>query len=350
MGVWYCTRESVKSAVDVRDSVRANAQIDRIIEDVSRGIENNTCRRVFHPRIMTQTWDWPDPDRPTPWRLWLGGKSELISVSAVSSGGVSIATSAIELYPTYGPPYTRLELDRATTATFSNSGTPQNAISVTGLFAGAPLDERSVGTIVEDLDTTETLIDVADVSSIGVGSLLRCDTERMIVTGSRALDTGVNLGANITAQANATAVTLSTTTLAPEPGEVITIDVERMLVLDRIGTTLSVQRAYDGTVLAAHTAPADIYAHRTLVVQRGVSGTTAATHTSGAALLRWYPPGPVEGLAVAEALNQLEQEKSAYARVVGSGEGQREARGAGLADKRCEVRKSHGRRVRMGAV
>jgi hypothetical protein len=350
MGVWYCTRESVKSAVDVRDSVRANAQIDRIIEDVSRGIENSTCRRVFHPRIMTQTWDWPDEDRPTPWRIWLGGKSELISVSAVSSGGVSIATSAVELYPTYGPPYTRVELDRSTTASFTNAGTPQDAISITGLYGGAALDERAVGTIAEDLDTSETLIDVSDVSVIGVGSLLRCDTERMIVTGTRALDTGVNLAANIAATNATTAVTLSTTTAAPEPGEVVTIDTERMLVLDRISTTLTVQRAYDGTVLAAHTTPADIYVHRTLVVQRGVSGTTAATHTSGASLLRWYPPGPVEGLAVAESLNQLEQEKSAYARVIGSGEGQREARGAGLADKRCQVRKAYGRRVRMGAV
>lgn len=349
MGVPYCLRDQVKAAVDVKDSARANAQIDRITDDVSRVIDQSLCRRVFYPRIETQSFDWPHPDRPTPWRLWLGGKSELISVTSVTSGGVTIPLASVILYPTYGPPYTRLELDRATVTGFQTAGTPQNAISVTGLF-GHSNNERQVATLAEDLDATETEIDVSSVAAVGAGALIRVDSERMLVTGTKALDTGINLAGALTNQMNATAVLLSTATGAPQPNEVIAVDGERMLVTDLIGTTAYVRRAYDGTPIAAHSLTADIYAYRTLVVERGAVGTTAATHTTAAVVRRWLPPPSVEGLAIAETLNQVAQEGAAYARVIGSGDNQMEARGAGLATKRADVRKAYGRRVRMGAV
>lgn len=352
MEPWYCLRETVKLSVDIRDSVRANAQIDRIIADVSRTIDRSRCRRVFYPRIETQTFDWPDPDRPTPGRLWLGGRSEIATLSALSAGGTSIPTSSVKLYPTYGPPYTRLEIDRSSSASFTAGATLQQAISATAVFAGAPLDDRSVALLGEALDASETSIDVdsAPVTTLGVGALLLVGTERMMVTGTRALDTGVNTAGTMTDQKNVTTVALSSAVGAPQPMEIIVIDAERMLVTDLIGTTLHVQRGYDGTPLAAHSSGVDVYAYRTLVAERGAVGTTETTHDSGAVVKRWYPPSPIEGLAIAETLNQLEQERSAYARVIGAGENQREARGAGLKDKRDEVRKAYGRHVRMGAV
>lgn len=352
MEPWYCLRETVKLSVDIRDSVRANAQIDRIIADVSRTIDNSLCRRVFYPRTATQTFDWPHADRPTPGRLWLGKRSEIATLTALSAGGTSIPTGSVLLYPTYGPPYTRLEIDQSSTASFSSGATAQQAITVSAVFAGAPLDDRSVALLGEALDASETSIDVdsAPVTTLGVGALLLVGTERMAVFGARALDTAVNTAGAMTDLKNNVTVALSSAVGAPQPMEIITIDAERMLVTDLIGTTLHVQRGYDGTPVAAHLSGTDIYAYRTLVVERGAVGTTATTHDSGAAVKRWYPPGPVEGLAVAETLNQIEQERSAYARVIGAGENQRESRGAGLKDKRTEVRKAYGRRVRMGAV
>jgi hypothetical protein len=121
-------------------------------------------------------------------------------------------------------------------------------------------------------------------------------------------------------------------------------------VQETIGTTCYVTRQVDGTVLAAHTAGTSVYTYRTLVVSRGAVGTTAAAHALNAVTTCYVPPSPVTGLVVAEALNQVAQENSAYARVIGSGDGQREARGAGLKDKRDQVRKLYGRMVRMGAV
>jgi hypothetical protein len=350
MGVWYCTRDDVKRAVDVKDSARANAQIDRIIEDVSRTIEEPLCHRVFYPRVATRRFDWPNDNSPTPWRIWLSGRSELLSITAITSGGLTVSPATVLLYPDDGPPYTSIEIDRSSSSSFDSGSTPQNSIVITGLY-GYSNDEITVGALAEALDATETAVDVTDAHLIGVGAVLRCDTERMIVTEKLALDTGVDVATTaLTAQMNNTTITLSTAVGAPTAGEMIIIDGERMMVNELISTTAYVTRAYDGTVLATHAIGANIYAYRTLIVERGALGTTAVTHTTATTLYRWKPPGPVEGLAVAETLGQLAQENSAYARVIGAGENQREARGAGLRDKRNQVRDGYARKARTGAV
>jgi hypothetical protein len=347
MGVWYCLREQVKLAVDVKDSARANAQIDRIIDDVS-GVIRRTLRRVIEPRLMTQTWDWPAEDRPTPGRLWLGGQSEVAELVSVTSAGTAIAPSSVRLYPTYGPPYTRLELDIGGAASFGGGNSPQQTIAVTALYAGAPVVERDVTTLGAGVTSVEDTITVASVDQLGVGALIKVGDERMQVTGTAALDTGLDLAGNVTVQMNAITIPLSGTTGAPQPNEIIAVDAERMLVVDVIGANVFVQRAYDGSPAAAHSTGAGVYAYRTLRVDRGVLGTTAAAHLTGDVVARWIPVA--EGLAVAETLNQLEQERSAYARVIGTGDAQSEARGAGLKDKRTAFYKAYQRRVRMGAV
>jgi len=133
-------------------------------------------------------------------------------------------------------------------------------------------------------------------------------------------------------------------------GETILIDSERMLVTDVAGTTVTVQRAYDGTVLAVHNVSTTIYAPRTLTVQRGQLGTTAASHTQAVAVERFFFPGPIRELAIAESLNTLLQSRSGYARVVGSGDNQREAYGRGLTDLRTQVKNQYGKRSRKMAV
>jgi hypothetical protein len=143
-----------------------------------------------------------------------------------------------------------------------------------------------------------------------------------------------------------TGVTAGTITV----GETLLVDSERMLVVDVAGTTLTVKRAWDGTVLAAHTSGADLYAPRTVTVTRGALGSTAATHTISTALTRHVVPGPVRELSVAETVNLLLQRQSGYARTVGSGDNVRESSGRGLRSLRDQVWTSHGRKVRLGAV
>jgi hypothetical protein len=111
-----------------------------------------------------------------------------------------------------------------------------------------------------------------------------------------------------------------------------------------------VKRAWDGSALATHAASADIYAPRTLTVVRGALGTTAATHTTTTAVVKHIVPYPVRDLTIAEALNTVLQERSGYAREVGSGENSREASGRGLRDLRESVYTSHGRKARISAI
>jgi hypothetical protein len=193
-------------------------------------------------------------------------------------------------------------------------------------------------------------VDAATSAAVGVGSLLRIDSERVIVTGRTQLDTGQTLGGTgLTNQNNAVTVAVASGA-AFAAGEALLIDGERMLVEDITGNTLVVKRAWDGSTIAAHTVGAAIYAPRTLTVARGALGTTAATHLTAAPVYRWDAPGSVRQLCVAEALVDLMQGRSGYARTAGSGESEREVSGRGLKDLRDRVYVSHGRKGRVRSV
>lgn len=350
---WYATRESVMQALDSKLTARNSAQIDRALESASRDVEQ-LCHRTFYPELDTRSWDWPDSQSGTSWRLWLDNH-EVISVTTLTSGGTTIASTDYFLEPNRsGPPYNRLEIDLASSASFGGGDTHQRDISITGLF-GYRNDETSVGTITEALDASETGVDVDGTAAalLGVGSVIRVDSERMLVTGRTMADTGQNLGgAGLTAQANSVTVAVSDGT-AYAMDEVILIESERMLIVDIAGNQLTVKRAWDGSVLAAHAAGVDIYALRTLTVQRGALGTTAATHSSSAPILRWDPPGPVRDLTIAEAVAQVTNELSGYARVRKSGDGgtsERAMDATALKGLRDRVYASHGRKGRVRAV
>lgn len=350
-GIWYATREDVKAELDVKETARSNGRIDRVLESASRSVEGLLHRR-FAPVTATRYFDWPSGQYARPWRLWLDD-NELISVTSLSSGGTTISASDYFLEPNRsGPPYTRIEIDLSSSAAFGGGDTHQRDITITGLW-GYANDETTVGTTASAISaTTATTVNVNGAASalLGVGSVLRVDSERMLITGRSMLTTGQTLGGSgLTAQANSVTVTVSDGT-AFAVDEVLLVDSERMLIVDIADNNLTVKRAWDGSVLAAHSVGATIYAPRTLTVTRGALGTTAATHSSGATVYRWDPPGPVRELTIAEALNTLMQGQSGYARVVGSGEAQREASGRGLADLRNSVYTSHGRKARIRGV
>lgn len=342
-----CTREDVARALDQRESAKNWVQVDRAVE-AARTVVEGLCHRSFVPATATRTKDWPPSGGAgRSWVLWLDA-DELASASAVSSGGVTIAAADYFLRPDTGPPYSRVEIDLASSAAFGGGDTHQRDVTITGVWNGAPVNWASAGTTVEALDTSETGVDVSDSSAVGVGDLLKVDSEWMVVVDKAMLDTGLNLAGNLTAQNNNVSVTLSATGIAV--GETILIESERMLVTDVAGTVATVKRAWDGTVLAAHTGTLDVYAPRTLTVIRGAQGTTAAAHNSGATITRYVPPPLVRNLAIAEAINTLLSETSGYARTVGSGENLRNASGAGLKALRDDVIRAHGRKARIRSV
>jgi hypothetical protein len=346
MGIWYTTRESVKRALDSAETARNNWQVDQAIDSASRSVEGLT-RRTFRPVLATKYFDWPDLQRGRPWRLWLNG-SELISLTSLTAGGTAIPPANLFLEPAnYGPPYSSLEVNLGTTSAFTIGTTHQRAIAVTGVF-GYTNDEVPAGTVAEALDTTETGIDVSDSGAIGVGDLVRVDTERMIVTGKQMLTTGQTLQTPLTASTADVTVAV-TSGAAYNVDEVVLLDSERMLIVDVAGNNLTVKRAWDGSVLATHTG-STIYAPRTLVVTRGALGTTAAAHLTAAPIAKHKVPGLVEQLTLGEALNDLLQGQGGYARIQRAEGAAETGFGDGLSDLRSRCRSRHGRKARAATI
>ncbi len=345
----YASRDEVMRALDVSDSASRARQVDRAISAASDLIDGD-LNRIFYPVTATRYKDFPNWQYTYPWRLWLDA-DEVVSVSTLTAGGTVISPSNYNLEPAnLGPPYDRIELNRSSTATFAPSTTPQRAISIAGVF-GFGADKDPAGTLAAAMtDTVGTTATVSDSSAIGVGDVLYADTEKMLVTGKTQVTTGQTLQApSLTASQANNAVGVTTGSAYAE-GEVILIDTEQMLITAIAGNVLTVKRAFSGTVLAAHTNGATIFAPRQLTVTRGALGSTAATHSNSAPLsIHRVPPG-IKELAIAESLNTLASESSAWARTVGEGDNVRNATGAGLASLRNQAMTVYGRQLRLRAV
>lgn len=347
MGVWYASREDVKSALDSAETARNDAAVNRAIESASRAIESLTLRR-FYPQTDTRYFDWPDLSGSRPWRLWLND-DELISVTMLTVAGQVVSSADYFLEPANsGPPFTHVEIDLDSSAAFTAGDTHQRAIQIDGVF-GYSADVESVGSLDSALDADAS--DSANVTwaqNVGVGDILLIDSERLIVTSRSMVDSGQDLGSDLAASTADVTIAVSDGSDFL-PGQIILLDSERMLITDIAGNNLIVRRAWDGTVLAAHTS-SDVYTLSGIDVARAQLGTTLAAHSSGATVYRHVVPGPIRSLCIAEAINQLQQEGAGYGRQVSSGEGERDAAGADLPSAREEVRRQYGRRARVRAV
>ena len=331
----YATVEDVARALDVQHSAYRWSALRRLVLSESRTLEKR-LHRHFYPLTEAVTFKNPriaTPEPETAAGFWLD--RDLISLSAVTQDGDAVTPSSVDLYPGhYGPPYSWVGLTGAT-------------IVLTGDW-GYSSDTESAGALDAAVsDTTGTSIDVTDSSKVGIGDLLTIDSERFIVTDKTMIDTTQNISGALTADTSDVSVTVGDgSTFAVD--ETILVNSERMLILEIAGNVLTVSRAYDGTVLAAHSSADDVYAPRRLTVERGATGSTAATHSDATAITRNTPPEPIRTAVIAETLNTMQQELAAYARVIGSGENVREMGGAGLADARTKARAFQ--RVRIGAT
>lgn len=332
---------------DVKASAHSSRDIDSAIESASRDVEGFLNRRFF-PWTGTRYFDFPSwPQSARAGRIWLEQYELADTPTAITTenGAVSIPVANVILDPQDGPPYTRMDINRGTDSFWSAGTTYQRAVAVTGTF-GYSNDLVVDAALAEALDASETGVDIAASSQIGVGSILVVDSERMVVTGRQWLSTGQT--ASLTAANSAQAITVSDGTqwLA---GETLLIDSERLLVVDVSGNVLTVTRAVDGSALAAHTTTT-LCAPRTLVVQRGALGTTAATHSQGTATYLFQVPGGVAELTLAWAINHLLQRQSGWSRTVGGGDNSQPAPGDGLTLLERRVKSAYGRGIRKAVI
>jgi hypothetical protein len=354
--VFYCTREDVQDAFDVREAAHRSAQIDSAIASASDDIDGwlNRHKHGLAPRTATRYFNWPQRFSAA-WRLWFD-ENELVSATTVTSGGTEITSSDYFLEPVNsGPPYTYMEIDLASSASFDVGTTGQRNISILGVW-GVNNDQKAAGALESAVASTSTTsVDVTRSDIIGVGSVVTVDSERMLVIGKSALDTTQNLASAMTAVKSDQVVDVSDGTVF-FVGELILIDSERMRIVDITGNNLTVIRAYDGSTLASHSSSADVYVYRRLTVERGALGTTAATHLDAASVTVWDVPSLVRSLAKGEAITRLEQEFSGYGARVYSDEAERDSSGTevvsgrGLTDLRKSCARRYKRKFRKRAI
>ena len=336
-------------AADIRATAYVSSEIDSALQSASQAVDD-LCRRGdairpgFAPWEGSITFDWPISNNDDPYRFYLN-QHTLLDADSATSGGVDVSASLLP-WPAYGPPYTALEIDQGSGQLFNFvSGIGQHSLEISGTWgwtdAEKTLPAWTLGNTIDADDTTATLN-----APFGVGSIVRIGTERMFVTERAWADSGQTGSIVASAAAQTLAVANGSAFLA---GEELLIDAERVLIRDIAGNNLIVQRAQSGSALAAHTTAA-IYWSRLCTVERGVLGTDAATHSSGAQIYLFTPPALIEQLTVAYALNTREQESSAYARTIGSGENERMASGRGISDLEKQVLATFGRQFRHRAV
>ena len=349
----YTTREAVAKALDVKMTGRSDDDIDRAIQAASREVEGQ-LHRVFYPTDTTHFWDWPNYQYRFPWTINFD-KWELAAApttpNAVQSGGITIPLADLFFEPVNdGPPFTYMEINRSTNAAFGAGPTPQRDVSVTGTF-GFDMATAPAGALASAVpDTTGTSIAVTNGAAAGVGDILLIDSERMLLADKATATTWQTQQGSGCSTASGSDVTLAVTLGATIfKGETLQLDSERMLAVDVTGNNVTVKRAWDGTVLAAHTG-ATIYALRSWTVTRGAFGTAAAIHAGAAAVSRFAPPSLVSQYALAEAENNLLQGLSGYARTVGSADNARPVSGQALADIRAQAYARYGRKGRRRAV
>ncbi len=328
----YCTREEVRRATELKQAAYANDRIDRAVLAATESVEGLAQRR-FYPEDATRKFDWPNYQLAPPWKLYLDQHELAAQPTLVQTGSlVTIPSTQYILHPiNEGPPYTRLELKQDSSAVFGYSQTPQLDIAITGTF-GYWARTRPAGTLVSGITSSQTTITVSSGALSGVGDVLICGTERMVVTDARYVDTAISYSGLSSASASDRTVAVPDGSLFGI-SEVLRVDSEWILVEDVLGNVLTVRRGWDGSQLAAH-ANSTLWARRLLSVLRGQLGTISATHSGGDALSVSEVPGLIRELAIAEASVFLAQERGGYA----SGRGP--SAGPGLADLRTHVESS----------
>jgi len=356
MGIWYATREQVKGSLEIADTAFNDALVDQKIDAGARSAEG-FLRRRYYPERRTFSMDWPNYQYAPDWRIYLG-RNEMVSLEQVLVGSTDITSSCIlrrgdDLAE---PPYSILEVNLSSNAAFGGGPTFQQSVHITGVAGySETATTDAAGTLngaLTNVAATVTIDPVAGLLPLGVGSLLKIESERVVISGRRFITSGQTITNSPTANQNAQILTVASAANFVV-GETILIDAERMLVKDIAGNTLLVARAWDGTTLAAHTSGATVYVPRQFSLRRGVLGSTAAAHNAATAVYAHEFPPILNELNIAEAVVLLEQNSSAYARTVGSGDAERQAgAGQGLEDLRDRAMRAIGRApgTRIGAI
>ncbi len=317
MRAWYTTVERVMRAADIAATAYVMTEIGEAIESASESVDRlvkigDSIRPGFAPWKGEIEFDWPVANNDDAYLFWLNNL-RLHSVTAVTSAGDDLTSLALP-WPSTGPAYSALAIDTSGSDSFDFvDGTGQRSLAIEGVW-GIVGDDRSRSGWTLGASVNASAGTLVLNAPIGTGSIVLIGSERMFVTARGWADSGQTASA-LSASMAAQSITVSDGS-AFLAGEDITIESERMIVRDVVGNILTVQRAADGSTLAAHSGATAIYWARSCTMERGALGTTAAAHTSGDAISIYRPPAIAEQLTIAYAIDRQAQENVNYARAL----------------------------------
>ena len=196
MTTLYTTRDDVKDRLDIGDTVD-DAALDLIIEAVSREIEHWTGRR-FQPVTQTRYYT-----AHCGWRLAV---DDLLSVTTLKTDEDGDRTyertwagTDYELWPWNAPndfparPYTSIQTTPNGNYSFPTGG---RAVEIAARWGYSDVRVTSTATLAEDLDASETGVDVSSGTVFKVGQTLRLDSEDMEISAISTNTLTVTRGAN----------------------------------------------------------------------------------------------------------------------------------------------------------
>ena len=203
----YVTLANAKTDLGITGATY-DAALVRLIERVSRAIDDQVHRR-FYSEIATRLYDGAGNRE-----LWL--PDDLLTVTTLKvdedGDGTFELTLAVNtdywLWPDNSSPKIRIDLNPDGTQ-LSAWTKARRSVQVAGMFGYSNDTELTTTTLNEDLDATETGIDVVSGAVISVGDTIIVDSEQMYVsavaTNTLTAIRGVN-GTTAATHTNGTAV------------------------------------------------------------------------------------------------------------------------------------------------
>lgn len=172
----FKTSRGQSSTTDTTD----DAVIELLLKAASRYVDTQTARE-FYPYIQTRYFDLPSSDDIDLRTLKMD--ADLLEVISIVNGdGVTIPSTEYTLRPRNASPYIFVRLVDNSTYYWASDGAgdTHDVIAVTGIwgFHNRYTSAWLIGsTLAEDLDTSETGIDVASGTLFAVGDVIRFGNE-----------------------------------------------------------------------------------------------------------------------------------------------------------------------------
>lgn len=212
----YATLLDYKSWFTLRSgSTSLDAQDDAVIELLLVGASDyieRECGRDFNPRIETRYYSVPTDD-PRLLRL----DDDLLEVLSVTNGdGTTIPSTEYKLQPINKSPYRGIRLNGTSTYLWESddSGDIEDVIAISGVWGCHKQYSQAWATgstLAEELDASETGVDVTSANNFRTGQIIRCQNELCYISsmsGATLTTTRGENGSTAATHANLTAVTI----------------------------------------------------------------------------------------------------------------------------------------------